>query len=345
MLVGIFLASGVPVSGGTSWADAVGGTLTGPVAAASVGEAASVTLDDVTAFSTGGGTAVFEPGSPNQETFSYTSADPDTNQLIGLTRVAPADHQAGAFVAVTAGVPAQIEPVAPVTTAPPGADAAESGVDPLGDVVVECTDDSCGDAGLDELVSATCDVGACDAVGEPLGPWSACDLDRDDDVDETCPDAHDLVDTVWDTDVEPADLECTASVSGPDISSGGGMTTGRGSFDCGEYVAVVEITVCLHRNDGGGWVEMGCRHKKKVISEGVWGSVSKKIAEPCARQTERLYRIRARGWAVDGGGDGKIDEDRDSAKATAVLYCPGTSLDGAVDDAVEYGESWSPTDE
>lgn len=346
LLVGFFLASGVPVSGGISWAEDVGGTLTGPVTAGSVGEAASVALDDVTAFSPGGGTAVFEPGSPDQETFSYTSADPDSNQLIGLTRVAPADHEAGAFVATTAGVAAPVEPVAPVATAPPGADATESGEDPVDEVVAACTDASCEGTGPDEIVGATCELGACDAAGDPLGAWSACDLDRDDEVDETCPDPHDLVDTVWDTDVGPADLECTASVSGPGISAGGSMTIGRGTFDCGEHVTFVKITVCLHRNMAGKWVEMGCREKQKMIGEGgVWGSVSKKIAEPCLRQKEAVYRIRARGWAVDGGGEGKVDEDRDSAKATAKLYCPGTALDGAVDDAVEYGESWLPTDE
>ncbi|HEV2757528.1 MAG TPA: hypothetical protein VG318_17325 [Actinomycetota bacterium] len=343
VFVGILLVSGVRVSGGVSWAQEPGGTLAAAVTAAAVGEAAAVTLDDVSAFAPAGGAAVFEPGSPDQEAFSYASADPATNQLIGLTRVAPAEHDAGAFVATT-GIAAPVEPLAPVATAPPGADGAEP--PPPGEVVTDCSDGSCGDTGLDEMIAATCDAGACDAIDDPIGAWSACDLDRGDEVDETCPDAHDLVDTVWDSDAGPADLHCTASVSGPDISSGGGMTTGRGTFDCGEYVTFVEITVCLHRNAGGGWVEMGCRYKKKMIGEGgVWGSVSKKIAEPCLRQDEVAYRIRARGWAVDGGGEDQVDEDRDSATAKAELYCPGTSLDGAVDDGVEYGESWLPSDE
>ncbi|MFN2587071.1 MAG: hypothetical protein ABR613_02975 [Actinomycetota bacterium] len=270
-------------------------------------------------------------------------ADAASNRLIGLTRTDPTSHDSGAFVAapMTEATSVVPEPVAPVTTPPPDATVMGAVESPL-----ECGDDGCGNDGTEELVGLVCDAGACDAAQDPLGPWSACDLDNADEARETCPDPDDVVDLAWEMDAELSDLECEASVSGPRISAGGGMVVGRGTFECGEFVSFVEIKVCLHRAVAGAWTKMGCREKKKIISEGgVWGDASKKIAEPCTKQQTAVYRIRVRGHAVDGGGPNQIDEERDTAKATAELYCPGMSVDGASADAIEYAESWLPTEE
>ncbi|MDQ3914187.1 MAG: hypothetical protein M3323_02485 [Actinomycetota bacterium] len=342
----------------------MGATLVEPVALEADGETASIAVDNVTAFSPGGGAAVFEPGTAGAESFLYTTVDAETNRLVGLTRPSPAEHASGAFVASTPPPPSDTsqtpanqteadpiesatqEPVAPVSTPPPDgtpdATIEDALGNPVGLVELECGEASC--AGDDALgmIGFTCEAEACEAADDPLGTWSVCDFE---DSGETCPDPEDVIDLLWDTDAGLTDLECEASVTGPSISNGGGMVVGRGSFECGEYVSWAKITVCLYRAIAGGWTKMGCREKQKMTGAGALGNVSKKIAEPCTSQQTSKFRIRARGWAVDGGGPGEIDEDRDSASATAKLYCPGTSLEGAASDATVYAESWLPEDE
>ncbi len=110
---------------------------------------------------------------------------------------------------------------------------------------------------------------------------------------------------------------------------------GRGTLGCGgEAVEMLYLKVCLHRSSGGAWVKVGCRDNVYAAGQ---DEVSKRIAEPCIRQQTTKYRILARGAEWDGP-----DFDRDSAKATSILYCPGTSADGGASDGVEYAESWLP---
>lgn len=189
-----------------------------------------------------------------------------------------------------------------------------------------------------------CDVETvvCDVVQDPLGPWSACDVNG---TGEECPDPEDVTDPVWGTSL--GGLTCTANVTGPRISDDGGLVEGRGSFDCGEFVAVIKIEVCLHRSTGGAWLKMGCREhaKGQDASGGVWGKIHQPIAEPCGKGTTQKYRIRAKGWAVDGDGPDAYAEGADTAKATATLFCPGISTGGAANDAGNYADSWVPTDD
>lgn len=74
---------------GTELAEDVSADVSGPEA--------SIALVDVSAFPSSG-EARFEPGTTNEEAFSYSSVDRETNRLIGLTRPAPTDHSAGSFV-------------------------------------------------------------------------------------------------------------------------------------------------------------------------------------------------------------------------------------------------------
>lgn len=399
-LVVVVLAFGVTLYGGgvASVAQTSGSELAEAIGADATGDDSYAAVTSVDPFSAQGGEAVFEPGTPYEEVFTYSGVDAEASRLLGLTRQAPLAHSEGVFVqASPAEESATPSPSATETDAPPEGQAHttdEAGSpaetltpdekpDPTVDVELPgtpstpdaleqlvipgtcgATDPTCDGilaALIGDPVDALCDpsdtgqtcqqflasllfgrplptecVGeTCDILQDPLGPWSVCDVD---DTGEQCPDPDDLIDLVWSVDSPLSNLKCTASVSGPSISDGGGMVRGKGSFDCGEgYVGFIEITVCLYRASGGAWVKMGCRHKE-AASGGVPGSIEQKISEPCVKQQTATYRIRARGHAQDGLEP--QNEDRDTAKATATLYCPGPSAEGASLDAIEYAESW-----
>lgn len=429
LLVLVLLLGSLTAITGSSAAQVQGSELVETVQAEAAGDEASIALESVEAFPSDGGQAVFEPGTENEEEFTYVTVDGETNRLVGLTRPTPLAHSAGAFVEAAAktdadpapspsetpagdtgtvehddgtsgsspsgesadsseGLPQVCEPVTeksceevvddtlgPIIGDPPTLDELCGGIQTchMVEEVIDdlemgdpCDPDNTGrtcDAWLTELadgaIAAICDPEntgqtcnqwlaalfndppcsgeACDVLGDPLGPWSVCDVNN---TGEECPDADDVIDLIWSIDNPLSDLECTASVNGPSISNGGGMVTGRGTFSCPEEISWIEVTVCLHRASGGVWVKMGCRHAEPEGPLFVPSSISKRIAEPCAKQQFVDYRIRARGYAQDGA-----DEDRDAAKATATLYCPGTSVDGAASDALEYAESWLPTND
>lgn len=210
--------------------------------------------------------------------------------------------------------------------------------------LLNCGTDDCGPLIEDCEISNLPVVGAvvrnlCDAVNDPLGPWSVCDLDNS---GATCPDPEDVIDLLWEVESPLSSLECSASVSGPSISEGGGMVKGKGTFSCDEiYVGYIEIRVCLYRATAGGWLKMGCRFNKDEAP--AYATISQRIAEPCVKQQTVAYKIRARGEAIDGLD--AENHDTDVAKATATLYCPGTAVDMAVQDALEYAESWLPTND
>lgn len=189
---------------------------------------------------------------------------------------------------------------------------------------------------LESFQSPNCVGEACEILEDPLGPWSLCDVNN---TGAECPDPDDAIDHAWSIDNPLSSLNCTASVTGPDITEGGGMVRGRGTFDCGESTDSIYLTVCLHRRSGGVWVKMGCRKDFDVLFGS--NSLSKKIVERCLKQQTVEYRIRARGQASDGP-----DEDRDAATQSAKLYCPGpSSVADASIDALEYAESWLPSHE
>lgn len=96
LLVGV--VAGVP---SRSIAQQVGSELAEPVAAdadAAEGEA-YVALTSVDAFPVDGGDAIFEPGTANEEAFSYEGVDAEASRLVGITRPAPVAHSTGVFVA------------------------------------------------------------------------------------------------------------------------------------------------------------------------------------------------------------------------------------------------------
>ncbi len=180
-----------------SLAQSPGSELTEEVAAHEVGDNAQVRLEDVAAFDPAGGEAIFEPGTYNEEAFSYDSVDAETNRLIGLTRAAPLDHPLGAFVeAVGQEPPPSAEP-SPAPTesaeeAPSSSGGESSGEAPASETASDLdqsssdaatSDQAAGEAPqgdlcvsnrparecLDEIVGEICSEGlVCDIVGEIL---------------------------------------------------------------------------------------------------------------------------------------------------------------------------------
>ncbi len=92
------IAGTLSAEGAVSFAEGSGSELVEEVAPHEVGDNAQVRLDSVSAFDPDGGDALFEPGTTNEETFSYDAVDPDTNRLLDLTRPYPATHAVGTFV-------------------------------------------------------------------------------------------------------------------------------------------------------------------------------------------------------------------------------------------------------
>lgn len=81
-----------------SRAQGAGSELAETVNADTAGDGAYIVLQSVDAFPSNGGEAVFEPGTENEEAFTYASADAETNRLTGLSRPAPIAHPTGTFV-------------------------------------------------------------------------------------------------------------------------------------------------------------------------------------------------------------------------------------------------------
>ena len=105
-LVVAVIAGTLTAEGAVSLAEDSGSQLVEEVAPHEVGDNAQVRLESVAAFDPAGGDAVFEPGTTNEETFSYDTIDADTDRLLGLSRPAPASHATGTFVeAVAAPTP------------------------------------------------------------------------------------------------------------------------------------------------------------------------------------------------------------------------------------------------
>ncbi|HEX2241090.1 MAG TPA: hypothetical protein VHJ82_08130, partial [Actinomycetota bacterium] len=94
IIVAATLAGGLP----RSFAQASGSELVEEVASHEYGANAQVRLKDASGFAASGGDAIFEPGTQNEEAFSYDSVDYDTNRLIGLTRPNATGHPVGSFV-------------------------------------------------------------------------------------------------------------------------------------------------------------------------------------------------------------------------------------------------------
>lgn len=84
-----------------------------------------VAVLEISAFNADGGEAVFEPQTPNAETFTYDAIDPEARRLLGLTRTAPTTHPAGSFVAVAASEATPTPPQSPEPTPPPANTGAE----------------------------------------------------------------------------------------------------------------------------------------------------------------------------------------------------------------------------
>lgn len=164
-----------------------------------VGGNAQVRLDDVTAFDTGGGEAIIQPGTTDAESFSYDSVDADTDRLIGLARPEPAAHPVGAVVqpvTTSTGEPSEGGQTSEPAPAPSegGSDpAAEGSLPPASvsgdaaDVEVVPSADVSGVIGtnivdviIDTLTGAVSDPCATQiattATGAVENPWSGIDL-------------------------------------------------------------------------------------------------------------------------------------------------------------------------
>lgn len=110
-VVGVMLLAGALMAqSSVSTAQDSGSPLVEEVLPHEVGENAQIRLGSVADFSPHGGEGVFEPGTPNEEAFSYDHIDSETKRLIGLDRPAPGTHDAGTFVAPTASATSSPSP-------------------------------------------------------------------------------------------------------------------------------------------------------------------------------------------------------------------------------------------
>ena len=73
-------------------------TLAEAVTEATPPQGGDLIVSDVSSLSALGGAILIEPGSSNEEFVSYAAADPGSDTLIGISRVHPVDHPAGASV-------------------------------------------------------------------------------------------------------------------------------------------------------------------------------------------------------------------------------------------------------
>lgn len=153
------------------------------VVADTTGSEAYASLTNVAGFNPDGGEALFEPGTPNEERFQYTSVDPDANRLVGFVRPVPLDHPAGAVV--------QADPSDPAATPSPESspsDEPESS-DEGGDPSASSTGDAVEESSAAESESASVDSAVIDevvdavggAVGSPCGSVNCGEI-----VDDPC---------------------------------------------------------------------------------------------------------------------------------------------------------------
>ncbi len=103
--------------GSTARAESSGGYLVNGVTSESPTDGQNVILDTIEAFSSSGGGATFEPGTPDSETFTYSGVDASSNSLVGIDRTSPNAHQSGTFVEATSASPTPVE--TPSETATP----------------------------------------------------------------------------------------------------------------------------------------------------------------------------------------------------------------------------------
>lgn len=92
LLLGALTASRAAV------AQSAGSALAEAVAADAAGDNAYLSLESIEAFPPDGGEAFFEPGTENEEAFTYATIDAEMKRLVGLTRPEPTAHSLGAFV-------------------------------------------------------------------------------------------------------------------------------------------------------------------------------------------------------------------------------------------------------
>lgn len=108
-----------------------GSELIEEVSAEAEGSDTYVALESVEAFAAGGGgEAVFEPGTPREEVFTYASSDPESNRLIGLSRTSALSHPVGAFVQAEGAPSEPSEPEEVPTQSPAPASEAEGSTPP-----------------------------------------------------------------------------------------------------------------------------------------------------------------------------------------------------------------------
>lgn len=196
----LLLISGVLSQMSVSSAQANGTELAENVSAEVSGPEASVALVDVSAFPPEG-EAIFEPGTPYEEQFTYESVDENTNKLLGVTRPSPMYHASGVFVQApdVAPTPTPSPPTSPAPerqsssdeTAAPDNSSTSGGSDT--DVSSDASPQAGSvDDGVTELLSDSgcTDDPVCSQVGESLsdpigkiGLSGTCDVE----TGEACP--------------------------------------------------------------------------------------------------------------------------------------------------------------
>jgi hypothetical protein len=178
LLVFISLLGSLTAVTGRSIAQDAGAELAEAIAADAAGTDAYVVLQSVEAFPSAGGNAVFEPGTQNEEVFSYASVDPSKNRLVGLTRPAPLAHPAGAFVEAPSSdsgdpgatpVPAEPSPSPSETTG----DSDTAGSDSSSAEASESADTSPPDA-CEIATDQTCDDLLGPIIGDPPSTAEVC---------------------------------------------------------------------------------------------------------------------------------------------------------------------------
>ena len=137
----------------------------------------NLSISSVSAFDPDGGTAVFEPGTDSEESFTYTSTDSETLILTGVRRESPVSHPKGSVVApAQAASPESPEPDTPSAT--PSPTASDGMPSPSEGGGVDGTAGQPDMAGAQSssagMIPDPCEILQCE-TGDPCTEGKACD--------------------------------------------------------------------------------------------------------------------------------------------------------------------------
>lgn len=285
----------------------------------------SLAVSDIGVFNPDGGTALIEPGTPSEESVTYTGVDAAVGSLLGLVRTAPRDHPAGAPIsASTIPTPCEIldNPPTDTTIVPEACDAVDARVDALEEEVIQCTSGVLLEC-LPPVLDCTSGV-----LLECLPPIDACEDDFCGVIDDVCAATNGC--DVWEplpgVDVDATDAvlavtpdhgDCTATSGG--VFRSGRLIGGDGSFDCtANQHIIVTVKIVVKVKTAGVWDEFAVSAAAAESSCCIGAGAS----AACTPGSNFKYRVVTAGKAANSEGD-VVHEDKDRGWDTVDrIQCP-----------------------